>query len=264
MSSSDDEYFDINELQKDNLDVGKSKIDKEINNNSDDDDELQIAFKQGLLNKSGLFISQIKKREPIYKKEEMLRKMSTFNSKNDWINNLQIKFNSEFCYNNSIDQDLEREAAFYKQSLNSVQNAKQRLKTIGIPINRPSDYFAEMAKGDNQMDKIRRKILQTKNIKERKENAKRLRDEKKFARKVQKTREEQKLKTKKKLLDATKKHKKGNKEPLEEILKNSKFDKNGGNLKKNKMNRTIRNKKYGFGGRKKGSKRNDKKSFNFM
>nr|CAD2185202.1 unnamed protein product [Meloidogyne enterolobii] len=262
MSSSDDEYFDIDELQKEGKDVGKNKNDVDLSENSDQD-ELQVAFRQGLLNKPGLFVSQIKKREPIYKKEEMLRKLSTFNTERDWIDTLQIKFNPELCYNDSVDQDLEREAAFYKQSLNSVENAKQRLKALGIPTDRPSDYFAEMAKGDTQMDKIRRKILETKNIKERKENARRLRDEKKFARKVQKTREEQKLRAKKKLLDATKKHREGNKAPLEEILKNPKFEKKGG-FQKKKMNRTARNTKYGFGGRKKGSKRNDKQSFNLM
>uniref|UniRef100_A0A914L704 Uncharacterized protein n=1 Tax=Meloidogyne incognita TaxID=6306 RepID=A0A914L704_MELIC len=67
MSSSEDEYFDIDELQKEGKEVGKNKNDVDLSENSDQD-ELQVAFKQGLLNKPGLFVSQIKKREPIYKK----------------------------------------------------------------------------------------------------------------------------------------------------------------------------------------------------
>jgi len=43
----------------------------------------------------------------------MLRKLSTFNTEKDWIDTLQIKFSSELCYNNSVDQDLEREAALF-------------------------------------------------------------------------------------------------------------------------------------------------------
>ena len=50
----------------------------------------------------------------------------------------------------------------------------------------------------------------------------RLREEKKFAVKVQRSREDRKRKEKKKLLDATKKHRKGMKGQLEDMLKNAK------------------------------------------
>jgi len=54
-----------------------------------------------------------------------------------------------------INDDLSRELAFYKQALEAVQEARTRLLAEGIPFSRPSDYFAEMIKDDEHMDKAR-------------------------------------------------------------------------------------------------------------
>uniref|UniRef100_A0A915MG70 hydroxyacid-oxoacid transhydrogenase n=1 Tax=Meloidogyne javanica TaxID=6303 RepID=A0A915MG70_MELJA len=69
MSSSDDEYFDIDELQKDDKDVGKNKNDVDLSENSDQD-ELQVAFKQGLLNKPGLYKQSLNSVENAKQREE--------------------------------------------------------------------------------------------------------------------------------------------------------------------------------------------------
>lgn len=45
-----------------------------------------------------------------------------------------------------IADDLQRELAFYAQSLEAVKEARQRLKKEGVPFSRPNDYFAEMVK----------------------------------------------------------------------------------------------------------------------
>jgi ribonuclease D len=93
-----------------------------------------------------------------------------------------------------------------------------------------------MAKSDKQMGRVRRQLLEIQKRKQRQEHARRyrvrsnqeilsifrLRDEKKFAVKVQRTREDRKRKEKKKLMEATKKHKKGMKGQLEDMLKNAK------------------------------------------
>jgi rRNA-processing protein EBP2 len=54
-----------------------------------------------------------------------------------------------------IDDDLSRELAFYKQALDAAQEARTKLLAEGVPFGRPSDYFAEMIKDDEHMEKVR-------------------------------------------------------------------------------------------------------------
>ena len=58
-----------------------------------------------------------------------------------------------------IDDDLNRELAFYKQSLDAVTKARGLLKKEGVPFSRPADYFAEMVKSDEHMGKIKSKLI---------------------------------------------------------------------------------------------------------
>jgi rRNA-processing protein EBP2 len=53
-----------------------------------------------------------------------------------------------------VNDDLSRELAFYKQALEAAQEGRKRLLEEGIPFSRPSDYFAEMVKDDEHMDKV--------------------------------------------------------------------------------------------------------------
>jgi rRNA-processing protein EBP2 len=53
-----------------------------------------------------------------------------------------------------VSDDLSRELAFYKQALDAAQKARKQLLTEGIPFSRPPDYFAEMIKDDEHMDKV--------------------------------------------------------------------------------------------------------------
>uniref|UniRef100_A0A0M3I3A2 rRNA-processing protein EBP2 n=1 Tax=Ascaris lumbricoides TaxID=6252 RepID=A0A0M3I3A2_ASCLU len=159
---------------------------------------------------------------------------------------------------------------------------------MGIKVFRPSDYYAEMAKSDEHMQKVRKRMLDLQQGKERQEAIRRLREEKKFAAKVQKEVLENRQIEKRKLLEAVKRHRKGMKSQLEDMLNNAKRlqrdeaeeenemkrereakkrnrQEGRGNLPMRlgrRMGRTARDKKYGFGGQKKRSKRNDKQSFN--
>jgi rRNA-processing protein EBP2 len=54
-----------------------------------------------------------------------------------------------------INDDLQRELAFYKQALDAAVEARKNLLAEGIPFSRPADYFAEMVKDDEHMDKVR-------------------------------------------------------------------------------------------------------------
>ena len=53
-----------------------------------------------------------------------------------------------------VNDDLSRELAFYKQALEATQEGRKQLLAEGIPFSRPSDYFAEMIKDDEHMDKV--------------------------------------------------------------------------------------------------------------
>merc|ERR1711939_425129 len=57
-----------------------------------------------------------------------------------------------------VSDDLNRELAFYAQSLSAVQEARKQLKAEGVPFTRPTDYFAEMVKADEHMAKIKAKL----------------------------------------------------------------------------------------------------------
>jgi rRNA-processing protein EBP2 len=54
-----------------------------------------------------------------------------------------------------VDDDLSRELTFYKQAIDAAQEARTKLLAEGVPFGRPSDYFAEMIKDDEHMEKVR-------------------------------------------------------------------------------------------------------------
>jgi rRNA-processing protein EBP2 len=53
-----------------------------------------------------------------------------------------------------VNDDLTRELAFYKQALEAVKEGRKKLLAEGIPFSRPADYFAEMVKDDEHMEKV--------------------------------------------------------------------------------------------------------------
>lgn len=97
-----------------------------------------------------------------------------------------------------VDDDLNRELAFYRQSLNAVSEARKKLKKEGVPFSRPADYFAEMVKSEEQMGKVKQKLVDEAARKKASADARRQRDLKKFGKAVQvaKLQERQKEKTK--------------------------------------------------------------------
>lgn len=50
--------------------------------------------------------------------------------------------------------EFKRESMFHRQAQAAVLEGIKRLKSLGIPIRRPDDYFAEMAKSDDHMQKV--------------------------------------------------------------------------------------------------------------
>ena len=101
----------------------------------------------------------------------------------------------------NVDNDLTRELAFYKQSLDAVNEARIRLKKEGILFSRPTDYFAEMVKSDEHMGKIKSKILDEAASKKAAADARKQRDLKKFGKQVQMAKLQEKNKAKRETLD---------------------------------------------------------------
>lgn len=166
----------------------------------------------------------------------------------------------------NADDDFQRELFFYRQAQATVLDALPLMKQFDIATKRPDDYFAEMAKSDQQMQKIRKKLLSKQMILERSEKAKKLREQRKFGKKVQIEVIQKRQKDKKAMMSAVKKYQKGMTDKLD-FLEGDKGKRAPENPKKvNKNNpsakRKYKDQKFGFGGKKSGRKWNTKDSHN--
>ena len=100
-----------------------------------------------------------------------------------------------------VNDDLTRELAFYKQSLDAANEARIRLKKEGIPFSRPTDYFAEMVKSDEHMEKIKSRIIDEAANKKAAADARKQRDLKRFGKQVQMAKLQERNKAKRETLD---------------------------------------------------------------
>merc|ERR1719427_2252155 len=129
---------------------------------------------------------------------------------------------------------LKQEKLFYRQAQAAVMEGLPRLQSMNVRTRRPGDYFTQMAKSDQHMNKIREKLLSKEQSQQRAEKVSKLREMKKI-----------------------RKGQGGNLDFLDGGGKDGSVGKGGpkGVAKKN-----FKDKKFGFGGKKKGLKKNDKKS----
>uniref|UniRef100_A0AAQ5XA78 EBNA1 binding protein 2 n=1 Tax=Amphiprion ocellaris TaxID=80972 RepID=A0AAQ5XA78_AMPOC len=169
----------------------------------------------------------------------------------------------------NADDDFQREMFFYRQAQATVLEALPLLNKHGIATKRPDDYFAEMAKSDQQMQKIRKKLISKQMSLEKSEKAKKLREQRKFGKKVQVEVIQKRQKEKKAMMSAVKKYQKGMTDKLDFLDGDQKTGKDSSDGSKKAMNkkgpnakRKYKDKKFGFGGKKSGKKWNTKESFN--
>lgn len=170
--------------------------------------------------------------------------------------------------------DTERELAFYAQALEAVRQGRNLCKQKQIPFSRPADYFAEMVKSDEHMDRIKRKLIDEETAKRASQEARKQRELKKYGKKVQHERLQQYQKQKRDTLDkvnSLKRKRKNQEVPggdefevhLEDALKDKKKERDDkyrlGNRAPNNK-RQAKNNKYGYGGKKKGSRSNTAES----
>lgn len=100
-----------------------------------------------------------------------------------------------------VHDDLNRELAFYKVCQAAAMSARGTLKKEGIPFTRPGDYFAEMVKNDEHMDKIKKKLYDEAAGKKAAAEARRQRDLKKFGKQVQVAKLQQRAKEKRETME---------------------------------------------------------------
>ncbi|CAF1426150.1 unnamed protein product [Adineta ricciae] len=261
-----------------------SESDNELENGMEDDmdselddAELQKAFKEGRL-QPGLNIEQKPKRPLINNKEALLAKYADIYLDLPWAERLDVSsaplLTSEIEVpanedDELADNDFKREMLFYRQAQATVLEAIPRLKAENIATKRPEDYYAQMAKSDEHMKKIREYLVNRKSDIEKREKLRKLREQRLYGKKVQQEVLQKRQDDKSKLLKTMKKVRKGKQggmQELEESLgdRKNRFGKPNGtdNKRISKKNRKVeyKNKKFGFGGKKKNSKKNTAES----
>ncbi|KAF2190286.1 Ebp2-domain-containing protein [Zopfia rhizophila CBS 207.26] len=167
-----------------------------------------------------------------------------------------------------VEDDLNRELAFYSQSLAAVKDARAKLKKEGVQFTRPVDYFAEMVKSEEHMGKIKQKMIDEAAGKKAAAEARRQRDLKKFGKQVQVAKMQERAKEKRDTLEKINllKRKRQGADltntnegdlfdiELENAAKASHRRKGDG---KPNAKRQKKDAKYGFGGKKRHAKSND-------
>lgn len=184
-----------------------------------------------------------------------------------------------------VNDDLSREIEFYKQGLAHATRARDLIYEEGAAWERPSDYFAEMVKTDDHMERIRKELVQEATAKKASADAKKQRDLKKFGKQVQINKTLERAKEKKQTVDKIKalKRKRGATElegkedfdvALDEAVAapdskrtrgNSSTPRGGrgstgGRGSSSRGGRDARDQKFGFGGKKRFAKSNTAES----
>lgn len=171
-----------------------------------------------------------------------------------------------------INDDLNRELAFYKQSLDAAIEGRNRLKKERVPYTRPNDFFAEMVKNDEHMGKVKAKMVEAAAGKKAAAEARKQRDLKKFGKQVQVAKQQERDKAKRETLDKINILKRKRKDmgdtggateadmfdvALDDETKDSEGASGSRNHDKGGSKRSKKDAKFGFGGKKRFAKSND-------
>lgn len=264
----------------------EAETDSEYYSDDNSDEELQEAFARGDL-KPGLNIEFSSGKEKVNNIPKLLAKTDEIKLDLSWIERMDMindlaplapelvvqlekheqkranmfKGNAKIPYvrpdEDPVLNDFKREMLFHRQAQAAVLEGIKRLHSAGVVTRRPDDYFAEMAKSDEHMQKVRSNLMAKQEGQAKSERIKQIREQRKMGKLLAKQTKVQREMEKKDMLDKLKKFRKGK-------LKNLDFLEDAKTLesqkKKSADKRKQRNKKFGFGGKKKGQKRNTKSS----
>ncbi|KAL0129251.1 hypothetical protein PUN28_004153 [Cardiocondyla obscurior] len=269
-----------------------SEISESDSEYSSSDEELQEAFQKGLL-KSGLNV-EVKNGKQLKNCVSLMKqKLNEMRLNLPWIERLdmisapaplapelalqmqeqevrrakQLQGNKKLPQYKPTDDpvlnDFRRENLFHRQAQGAVLDGISRLKKLGIPTTRPEDYFAEMAKSDEHMQKVRENLMKKQTVAQRSEKVRQLRQQKKISKQMQVEATLKKHAEKRKLLEEVKKYRKGVRKDLDFLDDKKRPQGKPANHKMNSKAQTkmkMKAAKYGYGGKKRGSKWNTKSS----
>lgn len=156
--------------------------------------------------------------------------------------------------------DFKREMTFHRQAQAAVIEGIRRLHSLKVPTKRPDDYFAEMAKSDEHMQKVRSNLIAKQEGQQKSERLKQIRDQRKMGKLIQRQARVQRDTEKRDMLDNLKKFRKGKLKNLDFLEDNRGTSSNGKKGPNTRDKRKARDAKFGFGGKKRGMKRNTKES----
>jgi rRNA-processing protein EBP2 len=114
--------------------------------------------------------------------------------------------------------DLTRELEFYRIARDGAVQGRSLLQKEKVPFTRPTDYFAEMVKTDEHMGKIKKKLYDDAAGKKASQEARKLRDAKKFGKAVQVAKEQERAKEKRNTLDKIKELKRSTSQSIDHCL----------------------------------------------
>ncbi|XP_055588502.1 probable rRNA-processing protein EBP2 homolog [Uranotaenia lowii] len=268
----------------------------------DEDDELREALAKGLL-KPGLNVIPKDKQEPVNNVPKLKSALETLILKAPWVERLdlvndlapltpelaiqiekheqkrenQFKGNKKIPYvapqSDPVLNDFKREILFHRQAQAAVVEGIKRLHELNIVTKRPDDYFAEMAKTDEHMQRIRKVLLAKQEGIAKSERARQLREQRRIGKLIQRQATEKRDEERRKMLNDIKKFRKGKLSNLDFLdddeeggaggagRKKKNAGRGSANKKQPNAKRKAKNAKFGFGGKKKGTKRNNKESF---
>jgi len=171
----------------------------------------------------------------------------------------------------NVDDDLERELAFYNQALGSAKQAIGHFEEAGIAWRRPADYYAEMVKSDDHMAKVKEQLLYEQKVIETSQQRRKEREARKFSKQVAAERKKDRAQDKKAAITGVsalrkKREKEGFSGELDMDVELQRIQK--GRQPKAKLGerfrgqgksekRAKRDTKFGFGGPKRLKKQND-------
>ncbi|XP_011304102.1 probable rRNA-processing protein EBP2 homolog [Fopius arisanus] len=281
---------------KEKVKKSRKKIVPESDSDYDSsDEELQEAFAKGLLKPGLNSIVVTEKKKTNNNIAQLKRKTEEMKLKLPWIERLDIvnppaplapelalqlqeteerrlklaKGNKKLPQykpgEDPVVNDFKRETMFHRQAQSAVMDGITRIKKLGVPTIRPDDYFAEMVKTDEHMHKVRENLARKQLATERSEKVRQLRQQRKVGKQMQIEATLKKHAEKKKMLDEVKKYRKGIRKDLD-FLDDKKTANRSGSDKGNPRRRKgiermkMKNSKFGFGGKKRGSKMNTRDS----
>jgi len=279
LNDSDIEEADIEALARSQLKPGETILgDKDAGQ----EDEI-VKEQRGVLNKPMIFskVSDIE-----YKVPEGCKRVP-------WIETLTISSQNEIPKGITAKDGVKLEGAFLSIAGEAVKEAYRRLRVMKVPCSRPPDFYAEMLRTDSTMYKVRAWASEEQRRIRIVEDRKKGQAAKKFSKQARATKLQARAKEKRDTLDdiaewrAASKRDTKNKgeEDLEDILNRNASKKRGrdeeedgkgkgkgkregskgkGKGKGKNKKREAANEKFGFGGKKSGTKRNDAKSANDM